>query len=102
MALHGEHDLPFKHDPSVVMSSSMIAAAFAFAIDINPTHVNILYQWYINQERKNVRVQPTDLKLLNVPWPNMVALDYMLVAEFRLDHLPAASNTLQGKPVQYL
>lgn len=43
VALHGEHHLLFKHDHSVVVTSSVIAVAFAFAIEINPTHVNILY-----------------------------------------------------------
>lgn len=31
---------------------------------------------------KNVDVQPANLKLVNVPWQNRVALDYVLVRGF--------------------
>lgn len=49
---------------------------------------------------KTVYGQPTtDLKLVNVPWRNVVASDYMLVEGFRLDHLPAPSSTLHDKAV---
>lgn len=48
---------------------------------------------------KNVDVQPANLKLVNVPWQNRVALDYMLVRGFSLERLASASSNLLGKPV---
>lgn len=48
---------------------------------------------------KNVDVQPANLKLVKVPWQSGVAVDYMPVRGFSLEHVASASSTLHGKPV---